>query len=148
MIELREVRDSDLDILYEFQGDPAASEMAAFPSRDRETYYAHTRRNLANPTGVMRTITVEGEVAGDIVSWLAGEQRLVGYWIGRPFWGHGVATAALLVFVSEVTERPLYAWVATSNVASIRVLEKAGFVPAGDPIAGEDGVEERLYILR
>ncbi|MGI8928992.1 MAG: GNAT family N-acetyltransferase [Candidatus Limnocylindrales bacterium] len=148
MIELREVRESDLDILYEFQGDPVASEMAAFPSRDRETYYAHTLRNLANPTGVLRTITVDGDVAGDIGSWLAGEQRLVGYWIGRPFWRQGVATAALLAFVSELAERPLYAWVATSNLASTRVLEKAGFVPTGDPIVGEDGVEERLFILR
>ena len=30
--------------------------------------------------------------------------------------------------LDEVTTRPLHAWVATSNVGSIRVLEKCGFV--------------------
>ena len=29
-----------------------------------------------------------------------------------------------------MTQRPLHAWVATSNVASIRVLEKCGFTVA------------------
>jgi RimJ/RimL family protein N-acetyltransferase len=40
----------------------------------------------------------------------------------------GIATAALRKFLLVVQERPLYAWVAQSNAASICVLEKAGFM--------------------
>jgi RimJ/RimL family protein N-acetyltransferase len=44
-----------------------------------------------------------------------------------------------------VTQRPLHAWVATSNVASIRVLEKCGFVRVG---SHKNDVEELLFELR
>jgi RimJ/RimL family protein N-acetyltransferase len=71
----------------------------------------------------------------------------VGYWIGREFWGRGVASEALRQFVAEIEERPLYAYVAVTNVASARVLEKAGFIGANENEAGSDGVVERLYTL-
>ena len=50
------------------------------------------------------------------------------YWVGRDFWGRGIATRALRELVEELQIRPLYAWVATSNLGSIRLLEKCGFV--------------------
>ena len=89
-------------------------------------------------------------VTGNIGSWIAEDRQLIGYWVGREFWGRGVATAALAVFVAEVKERPLHAFVAKHNVGSIRVLEKCQFVPSPehDPsIAGEDGIHEVLYVL-
>jgi len=89
-------------------------------------------------------------VAENIGSWIAEDRQLIGYWIGREFWGRGVGTAALAAFVAEVKERPLHAFVAKHNVGSIRVLEKCEFVPSPehDPnIAGEDGVHEVLYML-
>ena len=72
-------------------------------------------------------------------------RRLVGYWIGREFWGKGLATRALQELTREVTQRPLQAWVATSNVTSIRVLEKCGFVRVG---SHKNDVEELLFELR
>ena len=91
---------------------------------------------------------VDGAVAGSIGSWEADGRRLVGYWIGREFWGRGVATTALQEYVAEVTERPLYAYVAELNRASIRVLEKCGFRRVTDePHVGEDGVRELLLRL-
>jgi RimJ/RimL family protein N-acetyltransferase len=51
------------------------------------------------------------------------------------FRGKGIATSALRSFLGVDVERPLFAWVARHNAGSIRVLEKVGFVPAG-----EDGV--------
>ena len=62
------------------------------------------------------------------------------------FWGRGLATAALAEFVEELDTRPLHAWVATSNVGSIRVLEKCGFVKVGSQRTTD--VEELLYELR
>jgi len=51
-----------------------------------------------------------------------------------------------------VTERPLYAYVATANVGSIRVLEKCGFTLLGhetefDERLGEK-IEEALFVLK
>ena len=54
-------------------------------------------------------------------------KQLLGYWVGREWWGRGIATQALALFVDEVSIRPLYAHVAAHNVGSIRVLDKCGF---------------------
>jgi RimJ/RimL family protein N-acetyltransferase len=56
----------------------------------------------------------------------------VGYWIGQDFWGRGIATRALRLFLEEVTIRPLYGRAAKDNRASIRVLEKCGFRLCGE----------------
>src|SRR5690606_23382047 len=83
------------------------------------------------------------------VSWSQLHTRLVGYWIGRAYWGRGVATAALteLVATHERT-RPLHAYVARDNAGSVRVLEKCGFRRVrGLVTVGPDGVEELVYRL-
>lgn len=81
-------------------------------------------------------IAVDGRVAGGIgytphvdVERVGAE---VGYWLGRPFWGQGIATAALRAltthaFDAEAELRRLYAVPFSSNPASARVLEKAGY---------------------
>jgi RimJ/RimL family protein N-acetyltransferase len=142
---LRDVHADDLDAFFEHQREPEANEMAIFPARDRETFDAHWRRILADGSVIKKTIVREGEVAGNIGSWQQDGKRLVGYWVGREFWGKGVATRALAEFVEEVPERPLHAWVATSNVGSIRVLQKCGFVQVGSRTTD---VEELLFELR
>ena len=125
---LRDVEPADLDAFFEHQADPEAAAMAVFPARNREAFDAHWRRVLADDSNVTRTIVDEGTVAGNIGCWEQDGRRLVGYWLGREFWGRGLATAALAELVEELDERPLHAWVATSNVGSVRVLEKCGFV--------------------
>jgi RimJ/RimL family protein N-acetyltransferase len=55
----------------------------------------------------------------------------VGYWIAEPFWGRGIASAALgratmYAYTSLGLER-LQAMVFEGNAASVRVLEKNGF---------------------
>ena len=109
---LREVRAEDLDVLFEQQREPEAVAMAIFPAREREAFDAHWRRVLANDRNVVRVIEVDGEVAGNIGSWEQDGKQLVGYWLGRKFWGRGLATAALGEFVDELGVRPLHAWVA------------------------------------
>lgn len=56
---------------------------------------------------------------------------MVGYWVDRACWGRGIASRALAMFLDEVIARPLHARVATTNLGSIRVLEKCGFVITG-----------------
>ncbi|MFN8497845.1 MAG: GNAT family N-acetyltransferase [Anaerolineae bacterium] len=125
---LRDVAPDDLAVFFEHQRDPAATEMAQFPPRDRASFTAHWTKILADGSTVNRTILVGDAVAGYIVCWQQDGERLVGYWVGREYWGQGVATRALAAFVVQVVARPLSAYVARSNVASRRVLEKCGFV--------------------
>jgi RimJ/RimL family protein N-acetyltransferase len=135
-IALRELSDADLAIFFEHQRDPAGVAMAGVPSRDREAFTAHWRKIRADPTVILRAIEVDGEAAGNLVSWQSDEGRLVGYWIGREHWGKGIATAGLSRFLEIVTERPLRALVAGGNAGSIRVLEKCGFTRCGEDEEG------------
>ncbi|RKI64614.1 N-acetyltransferase [Corallococcus sp. AB049A] len=132
---LRDVTDEDLPLFFEHQRDPEAARMAGFPSRERDAFMTHWRTNVLRPGNINRTIVMGGVVVGNIGSWEQDGQRLVAYWIGREHWGQGLATRALSEFLPLVPTRPLHAWVATHNLASIRVLEKCGFhtVPHEDP---------------
>ena len=146
---LREVTDSDLPILYEQQLDPEATAMAAFPSRDRESFMAHSARIMADESVIYKAITFEGQVAGSIVSWEMAGEREVGYWLGKEYWGKGIATQALADYVKLVTQRPLSAHVAQHNVGSRRVLQKCGFQVIGeDSYANPAGVEVEEYYLK
>jgi RimJ/RimL family protein N-acetyltransferase len=148
MISIRPVQDADLDAFYAHQTDPVAREMAIFPERDRAAFDAHWQRIRTNPDGVARTVTVDGVVAGNILCWLADGRRFLGYWIGREFWGRGVATEAVRLVLEEIKDRPIFAMVAESNNGSKRVLEKSGFVATHDePRPGHDAVMEWLYRL-
>ena len=146
---LRDVREEDLPILFEHQREPEAIRMAAWPARDHDAFMTHWHTTvLGCSSNKKKTIVVDGEVAGNIVSWEQDGKRLVGYWIGKAYWGRGVATAALAEFVADYEQtRPVYAYVATQNVGSIRVLEKCGFVQVGEAVTVHDGVEEVLMQL-
>jgi RimJ/RimL family protein N-acetyltransferase len=124
---LRDVEERDLAAFFEHQRDPAATHMAAFPARDREAFAAHWARVMADESVMLKTIVCGGQVAGNVVSWERDGRRLVGYWLGREFWGRGLASRSLAEFLGHVEHRPLHAEVAQSNRASIRVLEKCGF---------------------
>jgi RimJ/RimL family protein N-acetyltransferase len=139
---LRDVIESDLPIFFKQQLDPVANQMAAFPARDRDAFMSHWARIMADESNVLKTILYGDQVAGNIVSWEHSGEREVGYWLGREFWGQGIATRALALFLQQVTSRPLYAYVAKHNLASIRVLEKCGFA-----ITREE-VEEAILTLR
>jgi RimJ/RimL family protein N-acetyltransferase len=148
MSTIRDVIEADIPIFFEHQRDPEARRMAVFPERDRETFTSHWRTILAND-GTKKTILFEGRVAGNVVVFDRDGKRLVGYWIGREFWGRGLATKALAELLTEVTERPLHAYVATTNLGSMRVLEKCGFTLCGSQVRheGPGDVEEALYVL-
>jgi RimJ/RimL family protein N-acetyltransferase len=136
-VALREISPADLPILFAQQRDPVANRMADFPAREEAAFMAHWTKILAEPTVTARTVLLDGRVAGNVVSFEHEGHREVGYWIGREFWGRGVATRALSVFLELVPERPLYAGVAPHNAASIRVLEKCGFTVAGQEDGGD-----------
>jgi 8-oxo-dGTP diphosphatase len=59
----------------------------------------------------------------------------LGYWVGRRYWGHGVATEAAGRLarwaLANLDLDAIEATVATDNAASIAVLRRIGFRPAG-----------------
>lgn len=150
-VQLRDVTESDLPIFFEQQLDPDANQMAAFPARDRDAFIAHWAKIFGDETITKKTVLFDGRVAGNIVSFEQSGKSLVGYWIGKSYWGKGVATRALSEFLGHVKARPLHAHVAKHNLASIRVLEKCGFTISGrDRVlanAGGDEVEEVVLTL-
>jgi RimJ/RimL family protein N-acetyltransferase len=149
-VRLRDVTKGDLPSFFEHQFDPVANEMAAFTARDEDEFMAHWTKILNDDTVVTKTVLFDDRVAGNVVSFERDGEREVGYWIGREFWGQGIATKALLEFLRHVTARPLFAHVAKHNIASIRVLEKCGFVVYGEAKtpANERGEEVEEFILK
>ncbi len=152
-IQLRHVEETDLQIFFENQLDPEANQMAAFTAKDptdRSAFDAHWAKIMADESIMIRTILLDGVVAGSILShgWF-GELE-VSYWIGREFWGQGIATQALQLFLGEQRERPLYARAVHDNYASLRVLEKCGFVVDGQDVgfANARGIEVAEVILK
>jgi RimJ/RimL family protein N-acetyltransferase len=84
-------------------------------------------------------IDVAGEAVGGL-GYVAGtdverNSAEVGYWLGEDYWGRGIVTEALILFAayafSELRLLRLFALPLADNAASIRVLEKAGFVLEG-----------------
>ena len=79
----------------------------------------------------------------------------LGYWLGEPYWGRGLMTEVVTEISRYALERyelvrlesPVFAW----NVASMRVLEKSGFVREGIARAGafKDGqvIDTVVYAL-
>lgn len=83
----------------------------------------------------LRAIDVDGQAVGSIgifkkddVYRLSAE---LGYWLGEPFWGRGIITAAVVRMCQDIFSRwdivRIFAEPFAQNAGSRRVLEKAGF---------------------
>ena len=103
---------------------------------DAQAYIAHA---AARPVQTSFGIVVDGEAIGNIGLMLgediARRSAEVGYWIGRAFWGRGIAVDALrattqYAFDSLALARVFAVPFATTS-RSVRVLEKAGYVKEG-----------------
>ncbi len=78
-----------------------------------------------------------GELVGAVGLELDPENRLaeLGYWIGKPYWGRGLATEAALAVLrygfEELSLNRIHAHHFAHNASSGRVLEKIGMVREG-----------------
>ena len=154
-VQLRDIVESDLPVFFEQMRDPEACHMVAFTVEDpadRAAFDARWARILADDSITKKTILVDGQVAGQVTGFEQFGKPSVGYWVGREFWGRGIATRALSAFLKIVKERPLYARAAKDNVASLRVLEKCGFTITGEDVGYANArgaeVEEVILILK
>jgi 8-oxo-dGTP diphosphatase len=99
-----------------------------------EDWIGHTRRGLAAGSEVTLAVTCKEDAAlvGAISLNLSlhGRSAELGYWIGRPYWGHGYATEAAAAMLRHGFERlglqRVGARTLGHNKPSLRVLEKLG----------------------
>jgi RimJ/RimL family protein N-acetyltransferase len=152
-VRLRAVVPADIPIFFAQQLDAEANWMAAFTvadPADRDAFDARWARILADTEITARTILYGARVAGHIVFFIQLGEPSVSYWLGKEYWGHGIATRALAAFLDELPTRPLYARAASDNVASLRVLEKCGFMVTGTDrgYAPARGAEVDEFILK
>jgi len=154
VVTLRATRVGDLDALFLIEQDPIAVEMAAFTPPDpgdRATFDAHWRRLFADPGVDARTVRADGDIVGSVARWLDEGTPEITYWIDRAYWGRGIATRAMRLFLDALGERPVRARVAADNAGSIAVLEKLGFefaaTESGFANARGTEIEERVYLL-
>lgn len=146
---LRDVTEEDIPVFFAHQWDREATRMAAFPAMNRDVFADHWRTILADANVVAKTILFGGEVAGNVICYRQKGKPFVRYWLGKAFWGKGIATRALAQFLAVIDGRPLYAYAAKHNVGSIRVLEKCGFVAIGEDTGfpDETGKEVAEYLF-
>jgi RimJ/RimL family protein N-acetyltransferase len=153
---LRDVVNDDLPIFFAQQVNKEANHMAAFTAKDptnQEAFTAHWHRILADATVIIKTIVFDGQVAGSVSSYEDEGKPEVTYWLGKEYWGKGIATWALQAFLAHTNKRrPIYARVAKDNLGSRRVLEKCGFTvineSTGFANARGQEIEELLLELR
>jgi RimJ/RimL family protein N-acetyltransferase len=141
-LRVRDWRRDDLDALLRYANNPsiAANLRDQFP-------YPYTRRdgldylNYVRSMDVPTSFAVEygGEAVGGIGFKLgvdiARRSVEMGYWLAEPFWGRGLTTRAVTAASDWAFDYykvvRIFATVFSHNVASLRVLEKAGFQREG-----------------
>ena len=128
---VREVTQDELPVLFDQQLEPDAIQMASFPPREWDAFLTHWTNILADCNVTKRTILSNGQVAGYILGFEQDGKTHVGYWLGKKYWGQGIATRALKQFLDHVKVRPLYANVTENHIASIKVLKNCGFTITG-----------------
>jgi RimJ/RimL family protein N-acetyltransferase len=130
VVALRPLDDIDLDAIFEQMRDPASVRMAAFTTEDpndRAAFDAHMAQIVASAEVMMLAVTSDDQLVGTIGSFGFEGATEVTYWIDRSWWGQGIATRALALFLAMVRVRPLHARAASDNAGSLRVLHKNGF---------------------
>lgn len=149
---LRNVIEDDLPIFFKHQQDSEANQMAAFTSKDPDdwnSFAEHWNKIFTNKNIIKQTIIVENTVVGHVAHFKQFGEPEVSYWIGREYWGKGIATNALRVFLKQVPIRPLYARAAKDNAGSLKVLKRCGFTITGEDsgYANARGKEVEEFVL-
>ena len=103
---------------------------------------ARWKKILNSSQNTNRTVVAEGQVAGHISCYPHGENMEVTYWLGREFWGRGLAIQALNRMLHLVVDR--------TTSGRLRVLQKCGFniIGKNKDFANGRGEDTEEYILR
>jgi RimJ/RimL family protein N-acetyltransferase len=118
---------------------------------DKVTYLTKHTKLLNDPTVNNQTILLDNIIVGSISKFVMEGDAEITYWINRKFWGQGIATKALKIFLDIEKTRPIFGRVAFDNFGSQKVLEKCGFIKIGSGYgfanARQADIEEFIYKL-
>lgn len=148
-LRLRAPADADVDPLFAIQGDPETMRFSwCAPSRADTAWHLRSHADAAAAAGIAPW-TVEEKASGRVIGWGGlrrdGQEAELSYFFARSRWGEGFATELVGASVAHGFEglrlARLVARVRPGNGASIRVLEKHGFLRDADADreAGEHG---------
>jgi ribosomal-protein-alanine N-acetyltransferase len=142
-IGLRRWREEDIDCIRLASTDPdvpkGTTVPAAYTPEEGRAFIRRQWERADNGEGVSQAIVnIDSDRAVGLL-WVAIRPQPhvggLGYWVVPPERGHGAATAAVDLVVPWALEvldlRRLEAWVEPENVASQRVLRRAGFQEEG-----------------
>jgi ribosomal-protein-alanine N-acetyltransferase len=153
-VTLRPSTTADAPIIFRIESDSEGRHMAAFGGEDSDllaVFQSRWERMLSDKAVLARIVLWNDRVVGSVLQFQLFEKPSIAYWIERGFWGKGIATRGLGIFLREYHVRPLYARVARDNLASQKVLENCGFKCIGEDkgfarFRGTE-IEELIYQL-
>jgi ribosomal-protein-alanine N-acetyltransferase len=134
VIELKPVGPTDAEVIFSAWG--RYPEKFAYLTARVFSDASDAQRYLANvfstpESKAFHIVDPENGVVGIVKAAIAGHTAKIGYVVHKPFWGNGLATAAVHEAVGVVETSPaiarIWATCALENIASTRVLEKCGF---------------------
>ena len=143
-IRLRRLRLSDADSLSEYAKSPEISRYTFLPYPYNKQHAVNFIRSCHGKyrKKIIHELGIELKATGKIIG-MMGIVRLsytqsnaeIGYWLGKKFWGTGIAREALQLMLHYCFEdlklQRVYAHVMHPNQASIKLLLKCGFKAEG-----------------
>jgi RimJ/RimL family protein N-acetyltransferase len=141
---LRPMALADAARVQELAGDERIADTTAniphpYPDGEAERWITQLAEQTATGEQLTWAITVEDRVVGCVsLMDIAGDEAELGYWVGVPYWGRGIATMAVGSVVACAFERlslkRIHARVLSRNKASARVLLRQGFIHTGNEV--------------
>lgn len=138
---LRPWQESEAEILYRYASDPAIGPIAGWaPHTSVENSLEIIRTVFAAPETYAVVLKETGEPIGSCGIMFANGlhsanmndcEAEIGYWIGKPYWGHGLIPEAVRALLSrsfnELRLSTVWCGYYDGNIKSKRVCEKCGF---------------------
>lgn len=143
-IQLKEWTQEDVISLAKIANDEAVSNqlrnLFPYPYSEKEAqFFIDFTQTIDAKQHYVRAIFVDGTLAGgcslDVQGDVNCKSAEIGYWLGRKFWGKGIASEVVRQLCVEGFSRfdivRLYAEIFETNIGSRKVLEKNDFVYEG-----------------
>jgi ribosomal-protein-alanine N-acetyltransferase len=153
-MSIRKSVESDLEVFFQNQADEEANYMAAYTSEDpndRDAYITKWTRLMKVYSVHMQSILLDDKVIGCVVKFVMGGDADITYAISKEYWGKGITTKAVNLFLELEHARPLFGRVANDNYGSQKVLENSGFNRIGKNTdfanARSKEIEEYIYSI-
>ena len=135
---IRDLAEGDVASVARYANNPSVAgvlrDLFPYPYSPIDAREFITRINGEDPRTAF-AIATKDEAFG-VIGYIPGQDVYrfsaeIGYWIGEPFWGRGIMTCVVNTFSDYLFDtfeyNRIFAGIFSSNPASCRVLEKAGF---------------------